>query len=149
MADIPKVAGRPETEEETQLGRWFDQQTLAAPDILDAAARTLLGLVTALIGTLFGVLTVAADSLPAYMGYPAIRSLGVASVAALLAALTGALGVLMPMRLEVSSHRLDEQAQAFARVLKRKSRWLNVAVIAFGLGVGALGAVLVAALLLA
>jgi hypothetical protein len=149
VADIPKLTGRPETEEETQLGRWFDQQALAAPDTLDAAARTLLSLVTALIGTLFGVLTVAADPLPAYLGYPAIRSLGAVSVGALLAALTGALGVLMPVHLEVSSHRLDEQAQAFARVLERKSRWLNVAAIAFGLGVGALGAVLVAALFLA
>ena len=147
MPEIPQVAGRPESGREQELGDWFAKQTLAAPDTLEAAARTILSLVTALMGVLFGVLTVAADKLPAYMDYVAVRGLGVVSVGALLAALIGALGVLMPARAQVSSHRPDEQAQAFERFLKRKSRWLKVTVIAFGVGVGALGIVLAAALL--
>jgi len=148
MTDIPKVTGRPESEEEKKLGRWFGKQALTAPDTLEAAARTILGLVTALIGALFGVLTVAADKLPPYMYYPAVRGLGVVSVGALLAALIGALGVLLPARVQVSSHRIDEQARAFERILERKSRWLKVTVVAFGVGVGALAVVLVAALLI-
>ena len=148
MTDIPKVAGRSETEGERRLGRWFEKQALAAPDTLGAAARTILGLVTALIGTLFGVLTVAADKLPPYMYYPTVRGLGVVSVGALLVALIGALGVLLPTRAQVSSHRPDQQARAFERFLERKSRWLEVTVVAFGVGVAALSIVLVAALLI-
>ena len=66
-----------------------------------------------------------------------------------LAALVGALGVLLPARFQVSSHRPDEQAQAFDRLLKRKSRWLTVTVISFGVGVGVLSVVLITALLTA
>ncbi|MDY7077507.1 MAG: hypothetical protein SXV54_11355 [Chloroflexota bacterium] len=146
MTDI-QVAGRPETEWEKDVGDWFKKQSLASLDTLEAAARTILSLVTALIGTLFGVLTVAADKLPAYMDYPAVRGLGVVSAGALLAALIGALGVLLPARSQASSHRPDEQAQAFERFLEHKSRWLKVTVVAFGVGVGTLTIVLVAALL--
>ncbi len=147
MTDTPTIAGRPETEREKEVRAWFEKQALSAPDTLEAAARTILSLVTALIGALFGVLTVAAEKLPAYMDYPAVRGLGVVSAGALLAALIGALGVLLPARAQVSSHRIDEQARAFERLLARKSRWLKVTVVAFGVGVGALSVVLIVALL--
>ena len=149
MSDIPTVTGRPETDWEKELGDWFKKQSLVSLDTLEAAARTILSLVTALVGTLFGVLTVAADELPAYLHKPVVQALGVVSVGAFLAALVGALGVLLPARFQVSSHRPDEQAQAFDRLLKRKSRWLTVTVIAFGVGVAVLSVVLITALLTA
>jgi hypothetical protein len=120
---------------------------LASPDTLEAAARTVLGLITGLLGVLFAVLAVASDPLPGYLRLPLVRGLGVVTVTALLVALVGALSVVLPRRVRVASARPDEQADAFQRLLARKSRWLAVAVIAFGLGLVALGASLIVALL--
>ncbi len=146
MADIPTVAGRPETEWEKDLGDWFKKQSLLSLDTLEAAARTILSLVTALLGLLLGVLAVTEDPLPAYFELPVVRWLGVGAVAALLAALVGTLGVLLPQQVQVAGARPDEQVQAFAGMLAHKSRWLTAAVIGFGLGLVALGAVLIIAL---
>jgi hypothetical protein len=146
MTDTPTIKGRPETAWEESLGEWFAKQALGSLDTLEAAARTILTLVTALIGALFSVLTIAAGDLPAYLQVPAARGLVTVSVGALLTALVGALGVLLPSRVQVSSHRPDEQARAFGELLEGKSRWLTGTVIAFGVGVGALGIVLMAAL---
>jgi len=146
MTDIPTVTGRPETEWEKGLGDWFKKQSLLSLDALEAAARTILSLVTALLGLLLGVLAVTEDPLPAYFELPVVRWLGVGAVAALLAALAGTLGVLLPQQVQVAGARPDKQAQAFARLLAQKSRWLTAAVIGFGLGLVALGAVLIIAL---
>jgi hypothetical protein len=135
-----------ETPQEEALRRWFEKQARKSPDTLEAAARTILGLVTALLGTLFGVLAVADDPLPVYFALPAVRWLGVGTVAALLLALIAALGVLLPEEMRVASARPDQQARAFRELLSRKSRWLTVAVIAFGLGLAALAAILIVAL---
>jgi hypothetical protein len=146
MTAVELVGIHEETPTEAALAEWFAKQSLASLDTLEAAARTILGLVTALIGALFGVLTVASDKLPAYLGYVTVRVLGVVSVVGLMTALIGALGVLLPSEVQVSSHRPDEQAQAFEKLCEHKSRWLKAAVIAFGVGVDALGLVLIVAL---
>ena len=147
MARARGVDIHEETPQERALYEWFEKQALASPDTLEAAARTILGLVTALLGVLFGVLAVTADPLPAYFDLPLVRCLGVVSVVALLVALIGALGVVLPLRVKVASGRLDQQARAFRELMARKSRWLTLAVIAFGLGLVALGTVLIVALL--
>jgi len=91
----------------------------------------------------------ASDPLPAYLGLPLVRGLGVVTVGALLVALVGTLAVVLPREIRVASARPDQQAGAFEALLARKSRWLKVAVIAFGLGLATLGAVLIVALLTA
>jgi hypothetical protein len=149
MPDVELVEIRPETAAEHALDEWFARQTLASLDNVESAARTILGLVTALIGALFGVLTVASKDLPAYLYNPLTRVLGVVSVVALLLTVVGALGVLLPLHSQVSSHRPDEQKRAFQAILGRKSRWLTATVVTFGIGVDALGLVLVIALLTA
>ncbi len=146
MAKGRVVEIREETTEEKALDEWFAKQALASPDTLEAAARTILGLVSGLLGALFAVLAVASDPLPAYLDLTGVRALGGVTVAALLGALVGALGVVLPQRVEVASGRPDEQAAAFQAVLARKARWLTLAVITFGLGVTALSAVLIIAL---
>jgi hypothetical protein len=147
MNDAPAITGRPPTEAEQAISQWATQQSLASLDTLEAAARTILSLITVLLGTLFGVLTVAAKDLPAYMQLFWVRRLGCISVVALLAALTSAMIVLLPGRIQISRHRLDEHAQAFENLLRRKSRWLTVTVVAFGVGVDTLGIVLILAIL--
>ena len=144
-----EFTSRAETPEEKALRKWFAKQALASPDALEAAARTILGLITGLLGMLFGVLAVASDPLPAYLGLPLARGLGVVTVGALLVALVGTLAVVLPREIKVASARPDQQASAFEVLLARTSRWLTLAVIAFGLGLATLGAVLVVTLLTA
>ncbi len=147
MAKARVVEIREETPEERARREWFERQALTSPATLEAAARTVLGLVTALLGVLFGVLAVASEPLPAYLKLTSVRWLGVTAIVALLGALVGALAVVLPRRIAVASARPDEQAKAFQDLLARKARWLTVTVLAFGLGVVALGAALIVALL--
>ena len=144
----PRIVGmRDETEEEKALAAWFAEQALASPGNLEAAARTVVGLVTGLLGLLLGVLAVSEDPLPSYLWDAGVRPLGVAAIVCLLIALLCALAVLLPRRIAVSSRRPDQQKAAFERMLARKARWLTVTVIAFGVGLLLLGAILIVALL--
>lgn len=144
---MPKVLSvREETPEEKRLREWFDEQALASPGTLDAAAKVVVSLVTGLLTILFGVLAVAEDPLPAYMGSWAIRLLGMWCVLALLGALLCALAALWPRRLEVDAARPEAQAKVFADLLDRKAGWLKAAEIAFGLGVILLGLALIVVL---
>ena len=147
MVKVRVVGTHEETPDEAALGRWFAKQALASPDTLEAAARLLISLVTGLLTILFGVLAVAKDPLPAYLGAWGLRLLGVACVGALLVALLAALYVVLPQRLEADAARPDTQAQVFEALLRRKAGWLRAAVIAFGLGIVCLGAALIVALL--
>lgn len=143
------VGVREETPAEAAQREWFEKQVLAAPDNLEAAARLLIGLVTGLLGVLFGVLTVASDKPPAYLSLPVVRQLGVVTVAFLLLGLLAALVVVLPRRVVAASTRPESQSAAFNQLLRRKSYALTVATVAFGLGLVALGSVLVLALLTA
>ncbi len=65
---MPKVLPiREETSEEKKLREWFETQALESPKNLEEAARLLIGLVTGLLGALFGVLTVSAETLHTYV----------------------------------------------------------------------------------
>ena len=146
MAKARIVAVREETPEEASLRGWFARQALASPETLEAAARLIVGLVTGLLTVLFAVLAVAGDPLPAYLRAWYVRWPGVVSVAALLVTLLAALAVVYPRRIEVRPSRPGSQEAAFAALLRFKARWLAVAVVAFGVGVAALGAALIGAL---
>jgi hypothetical protein len=148
MAKVRLVEQHVESVEEKALREWYASQALASPGNLEAAARTIVGLVTGLLALLLGVLAVDEDPLPSYLWDAGMRPLGVAAISCLLVALLCALTVLLPRRIAVSSHRPDEQKKAFGRMLSRKARWLTLTVIAFGLGLLLLGTVLIVALLL-
>ena len=107
------------------------------------------GLITTLLGLLFGSLAIAGDPLPNYLSMPIVRGLGAAAVVFLLLSLLSALIVILPFREEVASGKPGTQQSAFERLLKRKSIALTVAVVIFWLGVLALGGVLLIALLTA
>lgn len=141
------VAVRPETPEEARLREWWARQAVAAPDNLEAAARQIIGLVSGLLGVLFGVLALAANPLPVYLQRDDVRVAGVAAIALLLAALLAGLAVIFPQSAIAPRARPDEQAGQFAALLGRKSSALGLAAVCFGLGVVALGAALIIALL--
>ena len=147
---MPKVLSiREETPEEAALRKWWAAQALDSPKNLEEAARLLVGLVTGLLGALFTVLTVSAETLPAYMSLPLVKASGVAAVVLWLASLLAGLVVVLPRRWSAAPGKPDTQSQMFKKILGYKSAWLTACVIAFGLAVVALGIALVTALLVA
>ncbi|MEK7326988.1 MAG: hypothetical protein AAB217_17225 [Chloroflexota bacterium] len=147
MAKLRVVEIRQETPAEAAQRDWFEKQVLASPGNLEEAARLIIGLITGLLGALFGVLAITSEHPPAYLALPAVRYVSAATVVAWLAALLAALVVVTPLRLVTRSARPDDQAGAFDRLLRGKATALYVAVIAFGLGIAGLSGVLVVALL--
>jgi len=145
---MPKVLSmREETSEEKKLREWFEVQALESPKNLEEAARLLIGLVTGLLGALFGVLTVSAETLPAYLSLPLVKAFGVSAVGLWLASLLCGLVVVTPRKWQSDAGKPETQSQVFKAMLNHKSRWLRAAVILFGTAVIALGIVLITALL--
>ena len=147
MAKLRVVGIREETPAEAAQRDWFEKQVLASPGNLEEAARLIIGLITGLLGALFGVLAITSENPPAYLALPAVRYVSVATVVAWLAALLAALAVVTPLRLVTRSASPEDQARAFGALLRGKATALYVAVIAFGLGIAGLSGVLVLALL--
>ncbi len=145
---MPKLLSiRDETEEEQKLREWFDDQALESPKNIEEAARLIIGLVTGLLGVLFGVLTISAETLPAYLSAPLVKACGVAAVILWLISLLAGLFVVLPIEWQVNVSRPTSQAKTFSELLQYKSIWLTISGIAFGLAVIALGVVLVFALI--
>ena len=138
---------REESTEEKKLREWFENQALESPKTVEDAARLLIGLVTGLLGALFGVLTVSAETLPVYFSLPVLRWCGVTAVALWLLSLLAGLMVVLPRKWQTFAGRPDTQNQVFLKILKHKSLWLTASIIAFGTGVFCLGVVLVVSLL--
>ncbi len=147
---MPKVIStREETSEEKKLREWFETQAFESPKNLEDAARLLIGLITGLLGALFGVLTVSAETLPAYLSLPLVKWCGVLAVGLWLLSLLCGLAVVTPRKWQSDAGKPGMQSQVFTAMLGHKSRWLKVAVILFGLAVIALGLVLIIAILTA
>ncbi|MCI0477310.1 MAG: hypothetical protein L0Y55_13760 [Anaerolineales bacterium] len=138
---------RAETPAEKALDEWFQKQSLASPDTLEEAARLIIGLVTGLLGALFGVLTVASNPLPKYLSDPVVRTLGIVDVAFLLFALIASLAVVLPRRWTFNPAQPASELATFEKILNRKSSALLVATIAFGAGIAVLALTLVIVLL--
>jgi hypothetical protein len=144
---MPKVLSiREETSEEKKLREWFETQALESPKNLEEAARLLIGLVTGLLGALFGVLTVSAETLPAYLSLSAVKWCGILAVVLWLLSLLCALVVVTPRRWQSDAGVPETQSEVFKAMLGYKSRWLRASVVLFGGAVMALGVVLVMAL---
>jgi hypothetical protein len=138
---------RPENPEEKLLDEWFQKQALASPDNLESAARLLIGLVTGLLGTLLGILSLSAAKLPEYLSVGAVRWLGLLGVGVLLASVWFALLTVLPLRNENHPGRPDLQRAAFEGLVRWKSRTLTAAVSLFAVGLTCLALVLILALL--
>jgi cyanate permease len=145
--EIVGVVVRDETEKERLLREKMSRWELSSPDRIESAARQIIGLVTALYTVLFGVLALAGDPLPVYLKLAAVRWLGALAALALGLALVAALIVVMPARYAYASASLTQQKQVFDRILRRKSGWLTAALVCFGFGLAAFGALLVRVML--
>lgn len=134
------------TPEDEALRKWLAEQRLKSVDNLEAAARQIITLVTALLGVLFTVLAVTNDPLPSYMRLPLMRGLGIGCVVGLCLALIFALLVVLPFAYGHFPYRTDIQQSVYAQMLGRKATFLTWAGAFFFLGLLALGLVLVGAL---
>ena len=138
---------REESTEEKKLREWFEDQALEGPKTVEDAARLLIGLVTGLLGALFGVLAISAEKLPGYLSLPLVRWAGVAAVILWLLSLLAGLVVVLPRKWQTYAGKPDTQSQVFLQILAFKSGWLTTCVLFFGMGILGLGVVLVVALL--
>ncbi len=145
---MPKaISIREESSEEKKLREWFETQSLESPKNIEDAARLLIGLVTGLLGALFGVLTVSAETLPTYLSLPIVKGFGVSAVGLWLTSLLCGLAVVTPRKWQSNAGEPETQSQVFKAMLNYKSQWLRASVILFGVAVIALGIVLIVALL--
>ena len=144
---MPKVIStREENSEEKRVREWFETARFDSMKNLEEAARLLIGLVTGLLGALFGVLTVSAENLPVYLSMPIIKVCGVLSVALWLLSLLCGLAVVIPRQWQADAGKPESQEQVLKSMLGHKSWWLNQSVMLFGGGVITLGVVLIIAL---
>jgi hypothetical protein len=147
MPKYTVISTRAESAEEEALRKWFDQQRLNSPTNLEDAAKLIIGLISGLLTVMFGVLAIAQKDLPGYLAIPAVRWLGALVVALLFISLASGLVVVLPFRTSTKSDQPQTQRQAFEGLLERKAIAITVTAIAFGLGIAALAAALVVALL--
>jgi len=138
MSEAPEpLKGRPLTPEEEALLERIQKLEAESPDRLEDAARQVITLVTGLLGLFLGVL--AFSDAPDYVKLVPVRWLSAAVLACYLIALGAALAVVFPRRTTYPRSDLTAMAEAWERLLARKSRFLKVAVAAFGAGTLALG----------
>ncbi len=138
MAEISMGEARPETPQEAALRRWFEEQEQASLGHLEAGARQIIQLVTALYGLIFGVLALGSDRLEASLHDRWVIIPGMTAVLAMLVALLAALVVVLPLfAYTYSPHKPAEQQRAYRQMLKRKAMGLRLTVAGFAIGLAA------------
>ncbi len=125
---------RPETPREAALRKFWAEQEIKSIDNLEAAARQIIGLVTALLGLLFGVLALSAGDFAASLNAPLVWLAGLFAVGLLLAAIPAALAVVLPGRSSPRDNVPADEARAFKALMTRKRHGLNGAIVFFGGG---------------
>lgn len=135
-----QAVGEPrlETPQEEALRLWFEEQEKDNINNLEAGARQIIQLVTALYGVIFGVLSLGSDKLEATLHYRWVIIPGMTAVLAMLGAIIAALVVVLPLfSYTYNPHQPAEQQAAYEQMLKRKSWGVRLAVIGFGIGLAA------------
>ena len=134
----------PEPKEDRDLREWFDDQQRRSLDRLQEAAKTVIQLATGIYGVLFAVLVL--SNRPAYLQQPLVRIFGTLSMIALFAALLAAYFVVQPRKVTWQEDNLTDMRRAYQEAEQRKGWWLNTALVAFLVGAGSLGFVIVVVL---
>lgn len=130
----PTGKRRPESDREAALRKFFAEQEVKSIDNLEAAARQIIQLVTALLGLLFGVLALSDGDAVAALKTPLVFWPGLLALGLTLIGLVCALAVIWPGLSTPRAHVPADEERAFAALLARKRDWLYRAVVAFGGG---------------
>jgi hypothetical protein len=140
--DIISVTTRPETEDETSLREWFDKQEGVVMDNLEAGARQVIQLVTALYTVIFGIISLGQEKFEASLNRPEVTILGGMAILLLLGALIAALVVVSPFGYRYREASVTDQKATYAAIVARKSAGFTVSGIFFGLGLAAFAALI-------
>ena len=128
----------PETAEDQALREWFDDQERRNIDRIDAGAKTIIQLVSAMYSVMFAVLALNAQ--PAYLQQPWVRLLGGLAVLFLFAAMCAALAVVYPFQASYQQYNLSQMRHAQATILSSKVWGARISLVAFLGGMATLAA---------
>jgi hypothetical protein len=101
-------------------------------DAIENAARQVITLVTTLLGLFFGIL--AFKDNPTYLSLGSIKLFGALSAGLFIMALFFALDVVIPRRFDIPAADITAMQKLLLGLFERKSRSLQWAQLAFGVG---------------
>lgn len=127
----PTLTTTKEPAAQTALAKWFAEQRIKSVDNLEAAARQIITLSTALLGTLLGLMAITEETLPKHMQWSGIQWLSALGVVGLFIALTFALYVVLPRPHAVALNDPESLQATFSVLLTRKQLGLRLALIIF------------------
>lgn len=142
----PTLPTEKESASQTALANWFAGQHLKSVDNLEMAARQIITLCTALLGTLLGLMALTEETLPKHMQWSGIQWISGVGVVCLFIALACALYVVIPQRNPVALNDPESLQTAFTTLLARKHFWLWLAIIIFAVAMACLMLVVVVSL---
>lgn len=146
MNDVYEPPQRPETEAESALHGWWAEQRTKSVDNLEAAARQIITLCSALLTVLLGLMALSEATLPKHMTWSGIQWLSAIGIIGLFAALAFALFVIYPRSNLVTHNDPSAEKQAFNDLLLHKNRWLSRSLWAFGIGMACIVLIVVISL---
>jgi hypothetical protein len=143
----PTLQTEKEPASQTALVKWFAEQRLKSMDNIEAAARQIITLCTALLGSLLGLMALSEETLPRHMQWSGIQWISGIGVVCLFIALACGLYVILPSRKPVNLNDPDALEAAFDRLVFQKNVGLQLSTIIFGIAMLCLMLVVVFSLL--
>lgn len=125
---------------EKELLRIFDKWESESLSNIEGGARQIIQLVSALLGVMLAALALGDEKFAAALQAPLPIALAALTLLAWLAALLAALAVVIPGSHLLRRASLDDMRTVYQTLLAQKSLRMNVAVVAFGAGIVAFGA---------
>lgn len=139
--EIPILEGEPARPEEIRLMALFDEFRSKQFTFLDEAAKRIIELSTGLMALFLAVIAFGDDYPPAYLaGSMWTKSLLVAGVVALLAAIGAALVGVQPRLYPDHPYNVSEMSKTATRIQCHKLRWARAAGCCYGAGMLAFAA---------
>jgi hypothetical protein len=130
--DEIEVTASPLSVQDEQLNTLFDKMESGSLETLENAARQIITLSTALLGTFFGLL--AFKDAPSYLGFYEIKVVGALALTAFLVALFAALFAVSPKRYDFPRASLTAKRKALDEMLALKQNAVRWASWIFGFG---------------
>jgi len=120
------------TANDERLEKLFDEMESSSLETLENAARQIITLSTALLGTFFGLL--AFKDAPTYLGFVEIKLVGAMALTAFLFSLFFALRAVSPRQYKFPQASLTAKRKALDEMVKQKRSSLGWASWMFGIG---------------
>jgi len=139
------IQGTPPTEEQKHLATLFREIEKGQLDLLDASAKRIIELTTALLSVLFAITAFGDKFPPPYLrANSLVKIFAVLSLASFLAGTFCALLVMQPRDYTYNPHRIDELRATLHRIIRIKSRALRFAGLLFFAGLATLAFLIIA-----